>query len=35
MYRDHMSRRRNNSHRLWGLLALDLWLRAHLDDSSS
>jgi asparagine synthase (glutamine-hydrolysing) len=28
---EHMSRRRNNSHRLWALAVLEMWMRAHLD----
>jgi asparagine synthase (glutamine-hydrolysing) len=28
---EHMSRQRNNSHRLWTLAVLELWCRHHLD----
>ena len=28
---DHLSWKRNNSHRLWALMVLELWLREHLD----
>jgi asparagine synthase (glutamine-hydrolysing) len=28
---EHLSRRHNHSHRLWGLVVLELWLRAWLD----
>ncbi len=28
---DHMAKRRNNSHRLWTLAVLEMWLRHNLD----
>jgi len=28
---DHLSMRRNNSHRLWAMMVLELWLREHID----
>lgn len=28
---DHMSKKRNNSHRLWTLAVLEMWFRAHID----
>ncbi|NQU46184.1 MAG: asparagine synthase (glutamine-hydrolyzing) [Chlorobium sp.] len=31
LIREHLSGRQNHSHRLWGLLFLELWLQAHLD----
>ena len=30
---DHMSKKRNNSHRLWGLAVLEMWLREHYDQN--
>jgi asparagine synthase (glutamine-hydrolysing) len=32
---EHLSRRHNHSHRLWGLLVLELWLRAWLDPQAA
>jgi asparagine synthase (glutamine-hydrolysing) len=32
---EHLSRRHNHSHRLWGLLVLELWLRALLDPQAA
>jgi len=32
---DHLSMKRNNSHRLWALMVLELWLREHFDETSS
>ena len=29
--KDHMAKRRNNSHRLWALTVLEIWLREHFD----
>jgi asparagine synthase (glutamine-hydrolysing) len=31
LVRDHMEKRRNNSHRLWGLAVLEMWLQQHYD----
>jgi asparagine synthase (glutamine-hydrolysing) len=31
MIEEHISKRQNHSHRLWGLLVLELWLRSWLD----
>ena len=28
---DHLTKKRNNSHRLWALAVLELWLREHYD----
>ena len=28
---DHLKKRQNNSHRLWGLFLLELWMRKWLD----
>jgi asparagine synthase (glutamine-hydrolysing) len=28
---DHMKKKRNNSHRIWGLAVLEMWLREHYD----
>jgi asparagine synthase (glutamine-hydrolysing) len=32
---EHLSRRRNNSHRLWALAVLEAWCRRHLDDAGA
>jgi asparagine synthase (glutamine-hydrolysing) len=32
---DHLSKRRNNSHRLWTLTVLELWMQHHLDGSAT
>jgi asparagine synthase (glutamine-hydrolysing) len=29
LIKDHMAKRRNNSHRLWALAVLEMWLREH------
>ncbi len=31
MIDDHLAWKRNNSHRLWAMMVLELWLRAHWD----
>jgi asparagine synthase (glutamine-hydrolysing) len=31
---DHMSKKRNNSHRLWTLAVLEMWLREHVDNTT-
>ena len=31
MIDDHMSMKRNNSHRLWTLAVLEMWMRKHID----
>lgn len=31
MIRAHLSKRENHSHRLWALMVLELWMRAHAD----
>jgi asparagine synthase (glutamine-hydrolysing) len=31
MIQEHMAKDRNNSHRLWALAVLEMWLREHLD----
>jgi asparagine synthase (glutamine-hydrolysing) len=28
---EHMKKRRNNSHRIWALTVLEIWLRKHFD----
>jgi len=28
---EHNSKKRNNSHRLWALAVLEMWLREHID----
>jgi len=32
---EHLSRRHNHSHRLWGLVVLELWLKAWLDPQAA
>ncbi|MCP4119551.1 MAG: asparagine synthase (glutamine-hydrolyzing) [Desulfobacteraceae bacterium] len=31
MIREHLTKKRNNSHRLWALAVLEMWLREHYD----
>jgi len=31
LIKEHMDKRRNNSHRLWGLAVLEMWLQEHCD----
>ena len=31
MINEHMSMKRNNSHRLWTLAVLEMWMRKHID----
>lgn len=31
LFEDHLSKKRNNSHRLWALAVLEMWLRHHYD----
>ena len=34
MIEAHLDRRQNNSHRLWALMILELWMQHHIDNSS-
>jgi len=31
MISEHLTKRRNNAHRLWSLAVLEMWLREHYD----
>ena len=31
MVQEHQDKKRNNSHRLWALVVLEMWLREHYD----